>query len=73
MGKKLTKGDAMWLVGMGITLITGLWVLWNANFSKTDIIMHIKLVYSLFLSLAIIVSAYYIVFKLEEKKNAKRK
>ena len=69
--KKFSKGDGMWLAGMGITLIAGLWKLWTTEMS--DPIMHIKLIYSIFITLIIFIAAYFIVFKLEDKKNGKRK
>lgn len=70
---KLTSGDKMKLFGFGVTLVAGLWGLWITNISELNLIMHIKFIYSLFLTLAIAMSAYYIVFKKEGKKNAKKK
>jgi len=68
--KKLTKTDGIWLVSMGVTLIAGLWILWTSKLELT--VAHIKFIYSLFLALAIGLSAYYIVFKLEDKKDGKK-
>jgi RsiW-degrading membrane proteinase PrsW (M82 family) len=71
--KKLTKNDGMKLFGFAATLIAGLWALWRADISNANLILHIKFIYSLFLTLAIFISAYYIIFKMENKKNGKEK
>jgi len=72
MDEKLTKTDGMWLFGIGVTWIVGLWTLWSTDLSDKNFILHIKFIYSLFLTLAIVISAYYIVFKMGEKNGKKK-
>jgi hypothetical protein len=71
--RKLTQPDKWKLFGIACTLVAGLWWLWITDLSDSNIILHIKFIYSLFLFLAIAVSAYYLVLKEEDKKNGKRK
>ncbi len=72
MGKLKSAGK--WkLFGIGCTLVAGLWGLWITNLSDSNAILHIKFIYSLFLTLAMIVATYYLVFQKEDKKNGKRK
>ena len=73
MGISLTRGDKWQLFGVGCTLVAGLWVLWNSDISSINIIMHIKFVYSLFLTLAIFIAGYYIVIKDNEVSNNGKK
>jgi len=72
--KKLNKDDKYKLFGMCCTLVAGLWILWMTDISSSNIWLHIKFIYSIFIALAIAISAYLIIIKKEDiKKNVKRK
>jgi hypothetical protein len=70
---KMTKSDGKWLLGIGVVWLSGLIGLFNLNMENLPTVYHLKIIYGLFLTLAIFISAYYIVFKLEDrKKNGKK-
>jgi len=66
---KLKKEDCWWGLITLLTLLFGLISLWGLDLSDTNPIMHIKIIYSILLTVAVFIAIYFIIFKIREKKN----
>jgi cytosine/uracil/thiamine/allantoin permease len=71
--KKLTSGDKWKIFGILCTFVAGLWLLWTADLSSSNPLMHIKFFYSLFLGIAIAFAVYILVLQKEDKKRNGKK
>lgn len=71
--KRFTKNDGKWLFGIIVVWVSGIIGLFNLDLNIMPLVYHIKIIYCLFLTMAIFISAYYIIFKLEDKKDGKKK
>jgi len=69
----ITKADAKWIFGIAVTWLTGLWVIWTYKITEELIVPLLKLVFSLFLTIAIAIAVYMIIFKKEKAKDVKKK
>jgi hypothetical protein len=69
MKDKVTKEDMKWLVSLGVLLVAGIWAIVRSDFTRDNLMNHIKFFYCILLFLAISGVAYMVVFKLKSKKE----